>query len=663
MEGANVIGVGTLSTTGGITTATLMKSDFPVGNHTVTAEYGGDANFAPSVSDGQIQTVNPSDTQTVVTRLSPAGNSDYGDPVTFRATVSAVAPGAGPPTGTVDFFADGTQINETVNYSVEGGVLRAELTVKTLRGRDFGQTFHDNQIQAQFSDPSGNFNPSDNSAAPFIHRVNAAPVLMHVVSSKNPSMFGDPVTFTATVLAGPGRIFPPGGSVFFHENGNPLPNGQVNLDESSQATYTIPNPSFGPLPVGITGIRADYDGDQGYEPLVPGGELIGGQKVVPRVNPGDILISEIRFNGTNHDPANCSVPGQDPCLDWRLNDFVELYNNTDTDLTAIPSDNSNGWGVFGADGSLLFTVFSGTVLPARGHFLGVNPAGYSLESYAVPDATFTQDLIDGAAVFTTDDPSAVNLGNRLDAVGYDTADDLHKEGGGISSNAGGQEQAGPSDSTFFRDLRSGSPKDTDHNAEDFLGADTNSLPTNLGTRLGAPGPETLFGPITHNELDVSLLDPTVPRNTPPNRARDVNDNRGSHGVLFLRRRITNNTNKSIIQLRLRVTDITTNPAPLGTADLRALDESGLGGPVQVTVHDPSRCGGAASCDLPVQPLTLEHPPAQPNGGGWNSSLAVGTVTLFRPLGPGESVDVEVALAVEQTGAFRFTANLEALLLE
>jgi hypothetical protein len=57
---------------------------------------------------------------------------------------------------------------------------------------------------------------------------------------------------------------------------------------------------------------------------------------------------------------------------------------------------------------------------------------------------------------------------------------------------------------------------------------------------------------------------------------------------------------------------------------------------------------------------LEQPPTQPNGGGVNSTLAVGVVTLAQPLGPNQAVNVQFLLGVQQTGTFRFLIITEAL---
>jgi hypothetical protein len=63
----------------------------------------------------------------------------------------------------------------------------------------------------------------------------------------------------------------------------------------------------------------------------------------------------------------------------------------------------------------------------------------------------------------------------------------------------------------------------------------------------------------------------------------------------------------------------------------------------------------------INGLTLEeNPPAQPNGGGLNSSLRENTITIGTPLAPGASVNVQFRLGVMVNGGFRFLVNVEAL---
>jgi hypothetical protein len=48
------------------------------------------------------------------------------------------------------------------------------------------------------------------------------------------------------------------------------------------------------------------------------------------------------------------------------------------------------------------------------------------------------------------------------------------------------------------------------------------------------------------------------------------------------------------------------------------------------------------------------------GGGYNSTVSAGTITLGTPLAAGASVNVQFLLGVQQTGNFRFLVIVEAL---
>ena len=69
------------------------------------------------------------------------------------------------------------------------------------------------------------------------------------------------------------------------------------------------------------------------------------------------------------------------------------------------------------------------------------------------------------------------------------------------------------------------------------------------------------------------------------------------------------------------------------------------------------------CTVTVQGTTLEQAAGarrQPNGGGFNSSMSAGTVTLGTPLANGASINLQFLLGIQQTGNFRIYLNIEAL---
>src|SRR6185295_15832923 len=106
-------------------------------------------------------------------------------------------------------------------------------------------------------------------------------------------------------------------------------------------------------------------------------------------------------------------------------------------------------------------------------------------------------------------------------------------------------------------------------------------------------------------------------------------NNSTFGTLSIRRRWVNNTGGNVTRLRFRIIDLTTFPAPSGYADMRPFTSSLV---VVSGINDAATClasNGVATtpCTVNVQGTTLEAPPSQPNGGGFNSSLSAGTVTL------------------------------------
>src|SRR5256885_16611001 len=93
-DGATTLGPGTLSTTGGVTTATFSTSTLSTASHNLTAIYGGDGNFITS-SGSLTQTVNKADTTTAV--ASSANPPVSGQAGTLTPTGSGNPPGSTEP--------------------------------------------------------------------------------------------------------------------------------------------------------------------------------------------------------------------------------------------------------------------------------------------------------------------------------------------------------------------------------------------------------------------------------------------------------------------------------------------------------------------------------------------------------------------------------------
>jgi predicted extracellular nuclease len=372
------------------------------------------------------------------------------------------------------------------------------------------------------------------------------------------------------------------------------------------------------------------------------------------IAPGSLIISEFRFRGP--------VGSRD--------EFVELYNNTDADITVSTTDGSGGWALVASNGTTLLSIPNNTIIPARSHYL-VRGEDYSLSGYGsgtgeADDGWIGTEIPDsgGVALFKTSNPAGYIVGNRLDAAGYQGVNALYREGIGIPT--GGAELTQPLEHSFFRDFRNGgTPKDTGENLLDFLVVDADAPSTGSGYLLGAPGPESRLSPIQRNAtMPVALFQPGTPQSAPENRVRitradcttngiSCDDATSEFGVISIRRTVTNNTGAPVSYLRFRITNITTFPATdPSAADVRAMDS------VDITVNG-----------TPVRGTIVEQPPTQENGGGWNSSMAVGFIDLSNPLPATDdpstagvvenAVSVQFQLGVKRAGLFRFIISVEA----
>src|SRR5262245_38535799 len=372
---------------------------------------------------------------------------------------------------------------------------------------------------------------------------------------------------------------------------------------------------------------------------------------------GQLLISEFRLRG----PSGAQ------------DEFIEIYNNSGADhtVTAGTTDGSgDGYGVAASDGVTRCTIPNGTVIPNRGHYLCTNSASYSLAGNATGDATYTTDIVDNAGIALFNNSVGggnYTLANRIDAAGSTSeANTTYREGAGYPAitpfsidyswvrdncgKGGAVNLLGPCSIT--------TPKDTNSNSVDFYFVDTNGTSAGGGQRLGAPGPENLASPILRNStIGGALLDTCVASSASPNRVRDFTSdpaNNSTFGTLDIRRTFTNATGGSVTRLRFRVIDLDTFPAASGFADLRPRTSTSM----VVTVDRPP-CG-SGTANVTVEGSTLEQPPSQPNGGGFNSTMSVVNVTLGTPLANGASIDVRFLLGIQQTGSYKFYINVEAL---
>jgi ELWxxDGT repeat protein len=230
--------------------ATFSTAALAVGTHTIRAVYSGDRNLDASQGDDSqsAQTVNQASSLTVLT--SAPSPSVLGQPVTFTATVQAVATSSGTPTGTVDFRDGSTDLTQ-------GGVTLSGNQATFLTA---ALSVGSHSITAVYSGDS-NFLGSSGPGTQTVSKVGTNAVL---TSSANPSVLTQAVTFTVTITGASGAGIPTG-TVDFRELSSDVPPniteltpGGVTLN-GNQATF-----STSALTLGNHTISAVYSGDSTF---------------------------------------------------------------------------------------------------------------------------------------------------------------------------------------------------------------------------------------------------------------------------------------------------------------------------------------------------------------------------------------------------------------
>lgn len=231
---------GPVSLDGG--SATSPVTHLPAGSHAVIADYEGDVNFG-GASTTLNQVVDPAETRTVVS--SSPNPSVFGQSVTLHAEVAPVAPATGETTGVVEFVVDGTVVGAA---SLSGGA--AETSVSTL-------VVGDHAVEARYLSSNPSF--LDSVSDPVTHTVNKAATKVSVQSSSPTSVFGQPVTLTATVSVVTPGAGNPSGTITFKDGTTVLGTVPVDSSTGEQASVTT-----SALSVGQHAIVATYNGDDSF---------------------------------------------------------------------------------------------------------------------------------------------------------------------------------------------------------------------------------------------------------------------------------------------------------------------------------------------------------------------------------------------------------------
>ena len=185
-------------------------------------------------------------TLTTTTGVATSGSpAIVGQVVTYTATVTPSSTPPSTPTGSVT-FKDGTSAISCASGSqaFNGTTATCKVTYASTVGSP-------HPITATFN-PADSTNFTGSTSSPLSQSINGIPTSSSLLSSVNPTVSGQSVTFTDTVTASTGTAVPTG-NVTFYDGSTPL--GTTSLNASAKATLTTTA-----LSVGTHQITAVYAG-------------------------------------------------------------------------------------------------------------------------------------------------------------------------------------------------------------------------------------------------------------------------------------------------------------------------------------------------------------------------------------------------------------------
>ncbi|QEH39055.1 Autotransporter-associated beta strand repeat protein [Aquisphaera giovannonii] len=251
-------------------TAALSLDKMAGGSHSITAVYGGDADYKASDPSAALSVI--VDSSKISTSVSQPASSvpnvvPRDMPLTF--TVSVIpGPGDGAPTGTVTFYSDGSTVLGTapVQPSSAGTAYIASLNIDKPAGGT-------HKITAVYGGDSS-YKASDPSLALTVIVQDAK--VATSVSTPASSVSGvvprnTPVTFTVNVTPSSSGAGAPTGVVKFYDGGSYL--GSAAVQSNSTGTAFTAALSVDKLAGGKHAIAAVYEGDVNYLASSPSSPL------------------------------------------------------------------------------------------------------------------------------------------------------------------------------------------------------------------------------------------------------------------------------------------------------------------------------------------------------------------------------------------------------
>jgi len=215
--------------------AVMPATILPVGVHSITAVYGGDATTAGSTSIAIAETINQA--QSAVNWSSSPTPAVYGQPVTLAVSVSPTAAnGTGLATGTMQFMEGATVLGTAPLGSTGATLIIPALPVGT------------HNITAVYG---GDANFIGGTSLLYAQVITPAPTSVVLASAPNPSIYGQTVTLTAAVTPAAAT-----GTVQFLDGATSLGTAAI---AGGSAVLTDPT-----LTAGTHSVTAVYGGSTNY---------------------------------------------------------------------------------------------------------------------------------------------------------------------------------------------------------------------------------------------------------------------------------------------------------------------------------------------------------------------------------------------------------------
>ncbi len=193
------------------------------GFYSIATDNAGNVQLTPSAAQATTEIVSPVDTTTSL--QSSEDPSKLGDSVTFTATVTPATTTNGTPTGSVQFSIDGAAAGGPVPLTEDG---TATLTTSEL-------TIGSHTVTTDYINTDGYFITSSGTLAAG-QVVNTADTTAVAGSTTTTTVFGQSVTFTASVAAVTSGLPIPTGSVEFLDGSTDL--ATETLDAFGNASFT-----------------------------------------------------------------------------------------------------------------------------------------------------------------------------------------------------------------------------------------------------------------------------------------------------------------------------------------------------------------------------------------------------------------------------------------